>query len=158
MRRTILCVMICAGLLACAWAQPAKPTATKADLIAAAENELLKAESDFSADWQKNGADAWVRWFAPFGVEDNGGNPAVGPEAVKKSITEAYGAPGSTLMWAADEARAMEDGRMGFTRGHFVASFLINGQKKEIRGQYITIWRKQKDGNWRIIWDGGEPL
>lgn len=122
----------------------------------------MQADRDFYADWQKNGADAWARWWAENGVKEGvketGAGPAIGPEAVRKSIAEGFASPGSSLTWSPDEARAMEDGRMGLTRGHFVATFNADGKKTEVRGQYITIWRKQKDGNWRIVWDGGEAL
>jgi ketosteroid isomerase-like protein len=154
--RVVICLCVCVVGASFASAQAAKPAAT-ASTIAAAEKELMKADRDFCADWQKNGADAWVRWFAEHGVEDTGEGSAVGREAVRKNIAETYG-PGSSLTWKPDEARAMEDGRMGFTRGHFIATFNANGKKREIRGQYVTIWRKQKDGNWRIVWDGGEAI
>lgn len=153
--RAFILVCVCATAVNWVFAQAAP--ASSAATVAAAEKELMQADRDFYADWQKNGADAWARWWAEDGVEDTGKGPAVGPDAVRKHITETYG-PGSSLTWTPDEARAMEDGRMGLTRGHFVAVFNAEGKKTEVRGQYITIWRKQKDGNWRIVWDGGEAL
>ena len=154
--RAAMCLCFCFAAVSFLSAQAAKPVDT-AMTMAAAEKELMQVDRDFCADWQKNGAEAWARWFAEYGVEDTGASPAVGPEAVRKNVAETYG-PGSTLTWIPDEARAMEDGRMGLTRGHFTVVIHANGQKKEVRGQYITIWRKQKDGNWRIVWDGGEAL
>ncbi|HUO59310.1 MAG TPA: nuclear transport factor 2 family protein [Candidatus Acidoferrales bacterium] len=154
--RVLISVMVCVLAVGYASAQAAK-SADRDAIIATAEKELMQADRDFCADWQKNGSEAWARWFAEHGVEDTGAGPAVGPEAVRKNIAETYG-PGSNLTWTPDEARAMEDGRMGLTRGHFIAALNANGKKMEIRGQYITIWRKQKDGSWRIVWDGGEAL
>jgi len=154
--RVFACVCVCAATIGFARAQE-KPILSAAT-VAAAEKELMQADRDFCSDWQKNGAEAWARWFAENGVKEAGPIPAVGREAVRKSVDETFGQPGSSLMWTPDEARAMEDGRMGLTRGHFTAVFNTKGEKKEIRGQYITIWRKQKDGNWRIVWDGGEAI
>ena len=30
-----------------------------------------------------------------------------------------------------------------------------DGNPLRMTGQYLTIWRQNKEGQWKIIWDGG---
>jgi ketosteroid isomerase-like protein len=33
-----------------------------------------------------------------------------------------------------------------------------SGKVTERRGQYVTIWRKQPDGSWKVVFDTGSTL
>jgi ketosteroid isomerase-like protein len=45
---------------------------------------------------------------------------------------------------------------MGYTSGQYVAVAPgPNNTTLKFAGQYITVWKKQKDGSWKVLWDGG---
>jgi ketosteroid isomerase-like protein len=47
-------------------------------------------------------------------------------------------------------------GDFGYTWGHFEGhSKDVNGNTVTTSGRYITIWRKQPDGNWKVVLDAG---
>ena len=31
------------------------------------------------------------------------------------------------------------------------------GEKITLQGDYLTVWQKQADGSWKVIYDGGTP-
>jgi ketosteroid isomerase-like protein len=47
-------------------------------------------------------------------------------------------------------------GDMGYTWGHFEGrSKDANGNPVLTSGRYITMWRKQSDGTWKVVLDAG---
>lgn len=55
-----------------------------------------------------------------------------------------------SLFWWPDFAGVARSGDLGFTTGGFSAD-----ETRDARGQYFTVWRRQGDGSWRWIFDGG---
>jgi len=126
---------------------------------AGVEGELLKAEIQFCRESAVEGADAWAHWFAENGAElPEHGNPAVGPDAVRDSIKGLLTTPGLVFYWNAKSAEVMQNGMTGFTVGRYHLETPGKDGKASIEtGSYITIWRKQKDGAWRVFADTGAP-
>src|ERR1039458_9105981 len=103
---------------------------------------------------------AFADWFAEDGVSlGNGQPPVVGRVAIVKSANwspQAY-----QLVWTPTDAAMGPSGDMGYTWGHFEGrSKDANGNPVVTTGRYMTIWRKQPDGNWKVVLDAGanEPL
>jgi len=49
-------------------------------------------------------------------------------------------------------------GDVGMTSGPY-ESHVQDAQGIDHRsaGNYVTVWQRQKDGQWRFVWDGGTP-
>jgi ketosteroid isomerase-like protein len=58
------------------------------------------------------------------------------------------GPPGPKLEWWPLWAGISRDGNFGFTTGPYA----IDGSRK---GHYFTVWKRQADGGWKWIFDGG---
>lgn len=58
------------------------------------------------------------------------------------------GPPGPKLEWWPLWAGISRDGNFGFTTGPYA----IDGSRK---GHYFTVWKRQTDGGWKWIFDGG---
>lgn len=75
------------------------------------------------------------------------------------SIGAVYGklAAGSRLEWAPVDAEAAASGDLAFTVGEAVLSAPDRGSRGERRwySKYLTIWRRQGDGSWKYVVDGG---
>jgi ketosteroid isomerase-like protein len=143
MRRIIFAVILC-GFAISAFAQ--------AD---AAKEALLKADRDFNQATQEHRADGWMQY-----MDDNGvlgrPTPVVGKDAVRAALKEDWDDPNFHLTWAPDEAYAMPGNKTGYTRGHWtLTSKDKEGKPFTMTGQYLTVWRMNKQGEWKIIWDGG---
>ncbi len=145
MRSIALAFLLC-GFTALGFAQ------SDADSV---KQDLLKADRDFNQATQQRRLEGWMEY-----MDDNGvlgrPTPVVGKNAVRAALKEEWNDPNYNLTWEPDEAYAMPGNRMGYTRGHWnLTAKDEKGNALHLTGQYLTVWRLTKEGNWRIIWDGG---
>lgn len=122
---------------------------------AAVKAALLKADSDFNASTQEHRLDGWMQYFDEDSVSQQA-KPVVGKEAIRAALKEQWDDPNFRLTWSPDEAYPMPNGKMGYTRGHWtLTSKDEKGNPFKLTGQYLTVWKKNKQGEWKVIWDGG---
>jgi ketosteroid isomerase-like protein len=57
------------------------------------------------------------------------------------------------MTWEARIADVAASGDLGFTVG--VAT--IHGGAQTRWSKYLTVWKRQRDGSWRFVSDGGNP-
>lgn len=60
----------------------------------------------------------------------------------------------ATVTWDADFVELSKDGTLASTYGKY--RWIISdslGTKKEFKGVFHTVWKKQEDGSWKFIWD-----
>lgn len=116
---------------------------------------LFDLEARFAKDVLERGGAAFADWFAEDGVSlGNGQAPSVGRVAIMKSAN--WSPKDYQLTWTPTEATMGPSGDVGYTWGHFEGhSKDANGNPVTTSGRYITIWRKQADGNWKVVLDAG---
>lgn len=117
---------------------------------------IRAADTDFSRDATRFGTgEAFGRYAAQDAQIFSGpGEFITGPDA----ITESFGPPGkkSSLVWHPVEGEIAASGDLGFTVGNAV----FNGERDDgalvVRySKYLTVWKRQRDGSWRYVVDGG---
>jgi hypothetical protein len=128
-----------AALLAACQPPATAPTPPVVDTV-------IAAERDFAADARRIG---WVEASEAHAAPDAfvlqpGPTPAV------RFFTNIDGANRGdvSLNWDPALAVASSSGELGFTTGPF------NGDDTAF-GQYLTVWKRQPDGSWKWIYDGG---
>lgn len=116
---------------------------------------LFDLEAKFAKDVAEKGGAGFVAWFASDGVTlGNGVAPVVGKVAIEKSTN--WSPRDYQLTWTPTDAVMSPSGDMGYTWGHFEGhSKDANGNPVTTSGRYITIWRKQNDGTWKVVLDAG---
>jgi ketosteroid isomerase-like protein len=116
---------------------------------------LFDLEARFAKDVLERGGEAFGDWFAEDGVElSNGEAPVVGRVAIVKSAN--WSPKNYQLTWTPTDAAMGPSGDMGYTWGHFEGhSKDANGNPVTTSGRYMTIWRKQADGTWKVVLDAG---
>ena len=116
---------------------------------------LFDLEARFAKDVAARGGAGFAEWFAEDGVAlGNGAQPLIGRVAIAKSAN--WDPKVYQLTWTPTDARMGPSGDMGFTWGHFEGhSKDANGNPVTTSGRYTTIWRKQPDGNWKVVLDAG---
>jgi hypothetical protein len=110
--------------------------------------ELETADLAFAADTGKRGVDGWVAAFDP-----NGGmmrkagrvEYAAIAEMMKPTLTS------GRLDWA--PIASGKSGDLGFTVGK--AAFTGAKPEDGWRSTYVTIWHRQADGAWKVLFDTG---
>jgi ketosteroid isomerase-like protein len=121
---------------------------------------LFDLEKQFAKDVLEKGGAAFADWFADDGVAlGNGAAPLIGKVAIVKSAN--WSPKDYQLTWTPTDAMMGPSGDMGYTWGHYEGrSKDANGNPVLTSGRYITMWRKEPDGSWKVVLDAGanEPL
>lgn len=82
--------------------------------------------------------------------------PVVGYDDVKKFMEE--GDSNFQLTWEPLYADVSASGEMGYTYGLYTGIYKDEkGVEQTTRGTYVSIWKKDKDGNWKFVLDTGNP-
>jgi ketosteroid isomerase-like protein len=121
---------------------------------------LFELEAKFAKATLEGGGKAFASFFAPDGVTlANGKAPVVGREAI---AAEANWDPKQyQLTWTPQGGQMSPAGDMGFTWGHYEGHSKDRaGNPITTSGRYMTIWKKQPDGTWKVALDSSndEPL
>jgi len=115
----------------------------------AESRELMQADSAFAALSVTNGAKTAFLTYAADDAISFGGGPQIteGRETIGAGFD---GFPaGAVLEWRPVAAKIARSGDLGCTVGEAQISSLKHYSK------YLTIWRRQTDGSWRFVADGG---
>ena len=122
----------------------------------------MKADADFN----QAVADRDLNRFLSFigePVTFNGGTPDEihGRDAVAKEWAPFFQANGPRLTWKPTKAEILGHGDLGYTVGSWERRAAPVGQAPATavtRGNYLTVWKKQPDGAWRIAFDTGSSF
>jgi ketosteroid isomerase-like protein len=119
----------------------------------------MQADRDFAADVARDGIDAWVKWFATDGQQIGPGRQVIGHDAIRDYMRDTFSDPTAKLAWWPVSARISASGDLGYTIGRYEARKVNPDGTVSVRGtgRYITIWRKQADGSWKVELDTGHP-
>jgi ketosteroid isomerase-like protein len=137
--------------------QPAKPSGTGDALTNPAYSPgvafLFDLEAKFAADTAKGGGAAFSKWFADDAVTlSNGQAPVIGKAAITADTI--WSPADYQLIWTPEGGRMGPNGDMGFTWGHYEGHFKKkDGSAGVTSGRYMTVWKKQADGSWKVALD-----
>jgi ketosteroid isomerase-like protein len=131
---------------------PAASVATK-QKAAQGSDLLIQLEANFAADVAKHGHDAFLTYFAEDGVEVVDGGGFDTKDAMRK---RAPWPEGTTLTWTPVKAEMAASGDLGYTYGNYIFTAKNkDGKVVANYGKYTSIWKKQKDGQWKVEVDMG---
>ena len=144
MKPFLLLLLLLLLVAACAHSPPLKQTA--------ASSGVAEADASFSDATVREG----IRGFAEFiaadfrTVEPNG---SVSERAtLLNDWSKLLPTPGTTIHWRPILSGA--DGALGWTAGVYEST----GSGGDLRsGRYVTIWRREPDGQWKVVFDIGVP-
>lgn len=124
---------------------------------AAADREaILAADRAFADTTLARGLDGWMSYYAADAVRLRLGEPAVqGTEAVRAFDAPIFADSGVVLVWTPVDAGTFADGRHGFSTGRGAMVRRATPTDTLWQGAYVTIWRRDDDGRWRVILDTG---
>ncbi|HEY1767699.1 MAG TPA: nuclear transport factor 2 family protein [Terracidiphilus sp.] len=116
---------------------------------------LFDLEARFQKDVATRGGPGFAEWFAPDGVLlGNGAAPLMGKVAIAQSTT--WSPKDYQLVWTPTDAIMGPSGDIGYTWSHYEGhSKDANGNPVVTSGRFITIWRKEPDGSWKVALDAG---
>ena len=135
-------------LAACAPAETPPPPADP--------EALMEADRAFAAAVAEGGAEAWVSWFAEDGAQIQPGVGEVRGRDALRELMAGLDDPTFTLRWEPRRADVAASGDLGWTTGDFVSEGVgPAGEPRRGQGRYVSIWRRQADGSWKVVLDVG---
>ncbi len=79
-------------------------------------------------------------------------NPIEGREAIRELLHRSEG----TLRWYPHFADLAGSSDLGYPRGTYVCTFTDStGAKNHSYDYYVSIWKKQRGGDWKYVFDSG---
>jgi ketosteroid isomerase-like protein len=100
-------------------------------------------------DWSQSTKD--VDKFMTFWASDASAYPpgmpvATGTGAIREVFTRMSSSPGFSVQWTPTKADVSASGDVGYTTGTY--QLTMNGVNE--KGKYVTVWKKQSDGTWKV--------
>lgn len=103
-------------------------------------------------------AAGWVSAFADDGSMFQPGGLATGPAAVRAQMAPTFADTTFTLTWEPTRGEVAASGELRYTVGRWESRRrVVDGSDRVTRGGYLTVWRKQRDGTWKVLLDIGNP-
>ncbi len=123
------------------------------------EAELMEADRAFNVATAESGADGWASFFAEDATMVQSGVGEIrGKEAIFATMAP-YFAVGARLSWDPLRAEVSADGTLGYTIGEYESESVgPDGAGVIGRGVYVSVWRREGDGSWRVVVDLGNPI
>ena len=85
-----------------------------------------------------------------------GGAVARGPDEIVAAWQPFFADDGPAIKWRPQFVEVLEDGTLALTRGPFrMIAKDEDGNPVEHWGTFNSIWRKNADGEWRVVFDAG---
>jgi ketosteroid isomerase-like protein len=132
--------------------QPSTSAAARADA-----GVLRQLEAEFMNAAANRGAKGYMSYYADEAVElPNGADILQGKENIAKTMNF-LDEKENRLVWTPVGADMAASGDLGYTYGTYeFRSKDKNGQPVVDHGKYTSIWKKQKDGSWKVELDMGK--
>jgi ketosteroid isomerase-like protein len=79
---------------------------------------------------------------------------AEGKDAIGKSFAAFFTLPDLKITWRPIKIEVARSGELGYSTGAYNMSFKDPaGKTLTDRGKYVTVWKKQPNGRWKVIYD-----
>ena len=120
------------------------------------EKKLLSVDREFSQmSVDKGAAEAFNFYLADSAIELSAGSmPVFGRENIYIEMEpeqKLY-----KLEWQPQKAEVAESGELGYTWGFYTLSSPdSSGVERQVDGKYLNVWKKDDEGNWKVMIDIG---
>ena len=123
--------------------------AQRAPIDAAAE--VRAAETAFAKSMADRNLAAFTALLAEEAVFFGGKGVMRGKSAVAADWKRFFDGPSAPFSWAPAEVEVLPSGNLGFTSGP------VYDPKGQRVGTFNSVWQRQDDGSWKIVFDKGCP-
>ena len=143
--------LLIAALVASGGACSREPRPDRAEL----ERSLRRADSTLTAAIAARDLDRTTALYDENAELLPVAEPVVaGREAIRREWADIFGIPGFASTATLTRVDVSDDGTLGYTRGSYETTMTgTDGRPTVERGKWVTVWRRQSDGTWRIVQD-----
>jgi uncharacterized protein (TIGR02246 family) len=114
--------------------------------------EIAAEEDQWNRDYAARDLDRLAAHYAPDATLKESGVPPLTGRWIRKVLEGAVTDPAFTLSFAHDRIEVARAGDIGYSRGHYRMTFTDQQSRQPTTeyGSYLTIWRRQADGRWKV--------
>ena len=119
------------------------------ETVNTAASEVEAREIAFAKTMEDRDFNAFLSFVSPEAVFFNGNEPLRGHDAITQAWAPLFEGETAPFSWQPDVIEVLESGRLALSSGP------IRSASGEILGRFNSIWKKDNDGQWRVIFDKG---
>ena len=123
-----------------------------------AKDAVNRAAQEIMAAFEAKDSAKVISYYAPDAVIATTGRPAAKDgRAVSKAIMDDLADPNFKMSLSHEKTEVAASGDLAYRRGSYKISATNPKTKKveDIDGTYLTVYRKQADGSWKVVEDFG---
>lgn len=128
----------------------ALPALAEPDL-AALQQQVADAERAFAKSMADRDHAAFVTFLDAETIFFTGGETLRGAAAVAEAWKGYYEGETAPFSWTPEAVEVLDSGRLAFSSGP-----VLNGAGERV-GTFNSVWRRDDDGHWRVVFDKGCP-
>ena len=117
--------------------------------IDGAPAEVEAREVAFAKTMADRDLDAFLSFVSPEAVFFNGNEPLRGRDAIARAWAPFFDGATAPFSWHPDLIEVLESGSLAISSGP------VRDASGEEVGRFNSIWRKDADGQWRVVFDKG---
>jgi len=134
-----------------AWLLAAAAAATAQSSIDARRAEVFAAERAFARSMAERDFASFGHYIAVDCVFFSGDVPLRGRDAVLAGWKPFFEGPDAPFSWEPDQVEVLESGELALSTG------LVKGADGAVAARFNSIWQRQADGRWLVVFDKGGP-
>jgi ketosteroid isomerase-like protein len=144
MNRVVLLAMSTVSLFAGALPGQANPTSLS--------RQVFAAESSFAASMARRDLEAFAAFLSPEAIFFADTTVLRGKAAVVEGWRRFFVGPDAPFSWKPEVIEVLSSGTLALSSGP------VHGQSGQEIGTFNSIWRREPDGTWRVVFDKGGPV
>ncbi len=113
--------------------------------------QVFAAESSFAATMARRDLEAFASLVSPEAVFFSDTAPLRGKQAVLAAWRKFFVDPKPPFSWRPETVEVLSSGTLALTSGP------VHDPGGKLIGTFTSIWRREADGRWRVIFDKGGP-
>ena len=124
-----------------------------------AEDAVRQVESQMLSAFQAKDAPRLASYYGPEALLALPGRTVRGSDAVGKALAADLADPAFKLSFTNEQVEVADSGELAWTSGSYEASW-THAQTKQVengQGTYVTVFRKQAEGSWKVVADVATP-
>ena len=120
-------------------------------LVETRRAEVFAAERAFARSMADRDFAAFGRHVAEDSVFFSGSTPLRGREAVLAAWKAFFDGPTAPFSWEPDQVEVLESGELALSTGP------VKNPDGVVTARFNSIWQRQADGRWLVVFDKGGP-
>lgn len=154
----IIVALIASSASARAEQEGKSPSPTPSAALVEARQAIDKGNAQWSEAWEKADASLLSRLFAEDGILlGRNGRFFKGPQQIFERQKVVMEGAGKGVKSTVTTVNVWLDGDTAYETGKYSYNYEEKGKPVTEEGRYVTVWKRQSDGSWKIMMDMGVP-